>query len=363
MNHIKLLNLKPAETKYSEPCGNGLYLIVYPSGRKTWSVHKRIGGKVITKALGDFPRITEKVARAAMDALEMTKENPTMREVMKRVFDLKIKNGRISPKYSAQNQRRFNAHLPALSEMTIDAITAPLAIAHLQPLADKTQSVAQKMAQILKECEIFAVNTGLKNSLCLQGISTAFPSASANIKHRTACHPSRFDEVLSGLARSKYQHIIMFGIYTLLRISEIVSARAEWINLETMSIDVPAEYMKMKRPHRIPITPQIKKLLEQLPHSGWLFPSPQKPESGHITCMTLWKQFEPVRAICSVHGVRSVGRTWASENKVPFEVAEECLAHVRGNAVSRSYDRSDLLEERREVMTKWCEFVDSKRPR
>lgn len=361
MNHIKLLNLKPKPEKFSVSCGQGLSLIVYPSGRKVWSFHGRVSGKVITKSLGDFPDISEKSARALIHVLSAGKTAAKFSDALKKLMELKVANKKITASGAEKKMRIFRDRLPALCVMKIEDVTAPVAIACLQPIAEETKTMAQFFAQMIKETEVFAVNIGLKSGLCLQGISKAFPSVHANINHRTSCHPSEFDKVLAGLARSGQQLMIYFGIYTLLRESEIVAARAEWINRNTMSIDVPAEVMKMKRPHRIPITPQIDKLLEQLPQNGWLFPSPVTGKNITATCLK--QQFRPVRSLCCVHGIRSVGRTFMSESGVPFDVAEECLAHQRGNSVSRAYDRSDLLEERREVMRKWCEFVDSKRPK
>lgn len=362
MNHIHLLSLKPAAAKYTEPCGKGLHLIVYPSGRKVWSFHGRISGKVITKTLGDFPEVGEKAARAFIAALTTTKESPKTEDILKKVLDLKVANGRLMSKHAAKGLRRFALHLPALCIMRIDEITAPIARAHLDPVAQKSHKTAQKMIQMLRECETYAVNAGIKDNYCLQGLTKVYTSITANVTHRTSCPPADFDKVLT-IAKGKHKDMIMFGVYSLLRVSEIVAARAEWINRNTMSIDIPAEHMKMKRPHRVPITPQIAELLERLPKDGYLFPTTRASASGHLTDVFYRNLFDPVKDICVPHGVRSVGRTWMSDNKVPFDVAEECLAHVRGNAVSRSYDRSDLLEERREVMARWCAFVDEKLPK
>lgn len=360
MNHIQLLALKPQEKKYAEPCGKGLSLIIYPSGRKVWTFHGRIDGKVITKALGDFPEFSEKAARAAIDALTMTQASATTADILAKMYAVKIANGRILERLANEHQRTFKKRLPALAAMRIDEINAPLAIAHLKPLSESTQTVAQKMAQILKECEVFAVNTGIKKDLCLQGISVYFPSARSGMKHQKSCEPSEFGKILATLSSSKHFDLCLFGIYTLLRASEIVAARREWVNLSTMSLDVPAEAMKMKRAHRVPITRQLADLLERLPQNGWLFPSPVCGGATHITKKTLEMQYKPVSDMCVPHGVRSVGRTYMSEIGAPFDVAEACLAHVRGNAVSRAYDRADLLEERRAVMQSWCDFVDGK---
>lgn len=362
MNNIKLLNLKPTDKKYTEPCGNGLYLLVYPSGRKVWSFHGRISGKVITKTLGDFPEMNESAARAAIAALTTTKESPKLADILAKVMDLKVANKKLMPKNARENKSRFARHLPALMLMRIDEITAPIARSHLDPVAQKSHKTAQKLIQVLKECETYAVNAGMKDSYCLQGLHKVYTSMTADTKHRNSCEPDRFGEVLT-IAKGKHKDLIMFGVYTLLRRSEIVAAHADWINRDTMSIDVPAINMKMKRAHRVPITPQIAELLERLPKEGYLFPTTRASASGHLTDVFYRNLFDPVKDICVPHGVRSVGRTWMSDNKVPFDVAEECLAHVRGNAVSRSYDRSDLLEERREVMRKWCAFVDEKMPK
>ena len=59
----------------------------------------------------------------------------------------------------------------------------------------------------------------------------------------------------------------------------------------------------------------------------------------------------------TIHGIRSVGRMWMHQNKIPFEVAESCLTHVVGSAVTRAYLRTDYFDERREALEKWHEFL------
>lgn len=358
VNYRRLLSLKPKETKYTEPCGNGLNLIIYPSGRKVWSFHGRISGKVITKTLGDFPEMTETAARAEISSLNTVKVSPKLSDILKANFDLKVSNGKMLQKNADSDRRRFLEHCSALVLKRIDEITPAKAIDHLKKLSPHT---ARKMAQILMDCEDYAVNTEIKEHYCLQKIVKFLPKLPA-VEHMTACKPSEFGEVLQGLAVCPHFNMVLFGLYTLLRESEIIAAHADWINKETNSINVPAINMKMKRPHRIPITPQIAKLLERLPQDGYLFPSPQKV-GGHISRETYRRQFEQVNGLCVPHGVRSVGRSWMSDNGIRFDVAEECIAHVRGDATSRSYDRTDLLEERREVMARWCSFVDEKLPK
>ncbi len=65
----------------------------------------------------------------------------------------------------------------------------------------------------------------------------------------------------------------------------------------------------------------------------------------------------PVDLDCTVHGFRSSFRDWCGENGVPRELAEACLAHAIGNQAEAAYARSDLLERRRDIMSKWAQYV------
>ena len=119
--------------------------------------------------------------------------------------------------------------------------------------------------------------------------------------------------------------------------------------------------MKMKRSHRVPISKQLKKLLEHRAKvSEFILFSPRNLEK-HILPDTLEKflRTHGFRGVLVPHGVRSIGRTWMSETRVPFDVAELCLAHAVGSQTVQAYDRSDLLEERKKVMQEWCDFVET----
>ena len=92
--------------------------------------------------------------------------------------------------------------------------------------------------------------------------------------------------------------------------------------------------------------------------AGWCFPSPTRA-GKHIQVSTLAQVVKRIYGDrCTVHGFRTSFRTWASEQtSVPHAVAEAALAHQVGNAVERSYARSDLFEKRRVLMDRWAEFV------
>ena len=139
---------------------------------------------------------------------------------------------------------------------------------------------------------------------------------------------------------------------------------ATWNEMDLQGAEwrIPAERMKIAREHRVPLSPAAVETLERARslHSpaGWCFPAPARAARKiHATTLAyVVKRLYGDR--CTVHGFRSSFRDWASEQtSVPHAVAEAALAHQVGSAVERSYARSDLFEKRRDLMTRWAEFV------
>lgn len=176
-------------------------------------------------------------------------------------------------------------------------------------------------------------------------------------------HPSRLGEIMPVLMRacmgsSMMWQIVQTGFYTLLRPGELVALKWAWI--KDGIIEIPAEIMKMKKAHRVPITKQLQAVLNScLVTSDFVFPSPYSPEK-HVRIESLEKVFyrNGFKGILVPHGIRSIGRTWMAEHGEDHQVAEACLAHRIGGAVELAYNRSDLLERRRDAMQRWCDFVE-----
>lgn len=153
-----------------------------------------------------------------------------------------------------------------------------------------------------------------------------------------------------------------FLILTALRTSEVLGARWEEVSAVEAVWTVPAKRMKMKRVHRVPLSPRALAVLEQAKSlagdSPFIFPGrkPMKPLSNMAFEMTLRRMGVQVTA----HGFRSSFRDWAAEaTSYPNEVAEMALAHVVANRVEAAYRRGDLLEKRRALMEDWSAFCDT----
>jgi integrase len=154
-----------------------------------------------------------------------------------------------------------------------------------------------------------------------------------------------------------------FAILTAARSGEVLGATWEnEINLDEGVWTIPAARMKNAEAFRVPLSKMAVALLKELPReegNSFVFigARPGKLLGKEALQMTLARLG---RDDVTVHGFRSTFRDWAGERTAfPFEVLEKALAHTIGNKSSRAYARSDLLAERRKLMSKWADFCHS----
>ena len=161
------------------------------------------------------------------------------------------------------------------------------------------------------------------------------------------------------------RHLLEFTILTAARSGETRGATWGEVDFTTSTWVVPAERMKAKSAHRVPLSARAVKLLGVRralgKHSELIFSSPR---GGPLSDMALTKFLRTHKAASDVperaataHGFRSSFRDWASETGVPRDLAERALAHSVRNAVEAAYHRTDLLEQRRSVMEAWSNHV------
>jgi integrase len=142
------------------------------------------------------------------------------------------------------------------------------------------------------------------------------------------------------------------------RSGEVRGAKWDEIDLENAVWTVPADRMKMRKPHRVPLSPQALAVLEEakaLRRSDHVFPS-GKGEA--LSDMALTKTLRDMGLKCTAHGFRSSFRDWAAEQtSAPGEIAEAALAHAVPSAVEAAYKRTDFFDRRRELMHAWGRFA------
>lgn len=354
---LEIKALRSKEKDYTVRDSDNLSLRVLPSGAKIWIFRKKVGSKSVKKTLGEFPALSVKEARLLRDK-ELNREVKTivtLEDAYLRWIELKktqIKNYR-------DIEKRFEKYiLPVAGTKSLDDLTPPVVISILQTIADAGRlETVKRLCSWIKQLEIFCLNGGYINTLKLQNLSSQFISPKAT--HLASIAPKDLPEIfkaLNSLSPIAYT-LTLVAFYTLLRPSEYLNLRWSWLKKDY--IEVPAEYMKMKRAHRVPLTPQLKALLGSTAKSSdYIFYS--RITNSAYTIELLEKAFRRagLRGVLVPHGIRAIGRSWFAQNNVDFIVAEHCLAHASGSKVVQSYQRYDYLAERAKVMRDWCEYVD-----
>ena len=148
------------------------------------------------------------------------------------------------------------------------------------------------------------------------------------------------------------------------RSGEIRGATWSEFDLDKAMWSIPANRMKMGRPHFVPLAPQVREALERAkafnaPCTDLVFPGMKLKTP--MSDMTLLKILRDMEAGVTVHGFRSAFRDWvADKTDYPGEVAEAALAHANSNKVEAAYRRTDFLEKRKALMADWAAFCCGK---
>lgn len=225
------------------------------------------------------------------------------------------------------------------------------------------QSTVKRLLMRTREIFDMAVNAGYLQSNSLAKITRVFPVP--EVRHMPAPDWRELPIVISQIeatAPPKYKILFYFSLATLLRPGEVVSIRLDWINEE--AITIPAESMKMKRTHRIPLTLFLISIINEAKRirknkrSPFLFPAANVNRPISSQALAKWLHDQDVfRGRLVAHGLRSIGRSWFADNDVPFEIAEACLAYVVGSQVVRAYQRTDFFAPRQKIMLSWHAFI------
>lgn len=356
--------MKPKEKRYTVTDGHGLTLKVQPTGTKSWVLRVSASGRVSDIFLGHWPEISLMQARQAARRRrkELGQEPPrgfVLRDAWRLWKDLK--RGRIVS-YMDEKRRMERYVIGPLGSRQIDEITAPLVIHTVRSL-DRAGKRATLKRVLMRTREVLdlAVCAGYIQHNPVERVSRIF--APPVVKPMPSVHWKELPHVMRvmAIAPRRVQVLFLFQLATMLRPGEAASIRKEWI--EDATLTIPASSMKKGREHRVPLTPLVLALIEEerrlSPHPRAAFVFSGRKAGTHISAQALAKHLHSteLKGRLVAHGLRSIARSWAADQSVPFEVAEACLSHVVGSQVSRAYQRSDFLEARRSVMQAWSTLV------
>ena len=366
LTNLEVANLLPKEKHYLVGDGGGLNIKVYPNGRKQWLLRKSSQGKAQNIVLGDYPAMSLSSARAKakevssniVDGRKQREDSPVLFGALMQQW-LATKNIRESSKVT---MRRYIRPLAVFNNKPLKDITALDARKSVAHYIEQGQFVAARNTlQCLAQIERHGLALGLTDTARLQYVSRTLPSTP--VQHRRFIEADRLPEVFELMSKGLKRHtnlpdIVKVLCLTLCRINEVCALRYEWIDFEQGVITIPASQMKAKREHRIPICTQLEKILKRRQALGgvFVFPSPSS-KSGHKSKLVRTRLI-PFNELTTLHGFRSTGRSWMASNGYEFAASEYCLAHRCENATQASYQRYDYLEQRREIMQAWGDFVE-----
>ena len=361
--------------------GLGLSLLVKPASRggfsKSWSQSVRLAGKPTSIGLGRYPVVTLAMARdRALDNARAIAEGrdprrrsactvPTFAEACEAVIAIHAGNWKPGSRTEEGWRATLRDYaLPRLGAMPVDKIAGADVMAVLLPIwftkRDTARSVRQRIGAVMK----WAVAQGHRpDNPAGDALSAALPNNAAPRRHQRALPHA---EVGAALARVRESGAfagtvlaLEFLVLTAARSGEVRNARWEEFDLEGAVWTIPAERMKAKREHRVPLSPRALAVLDEarrLPlGAGTVFPTPTGRTQPHPYMARLLHELE-IDAV--PHGFRSSFRDWAAEcTDTPREVCELALAHVNRDRVEAAYRRSDLFERRRILMNDWAAYV------
>ncbi|EMI4402066.1 integrase domain-containing protein [Vibrio parahaemolyticus] len=387
LSATEVKNAKAKEKEYYLVDGQGLKLRVLPSGSKQWlfNYYRPTNGKRANLNLGRFPDVSLVQARkACLNAKELIaqgvdpqderkRQQQAHKEIHEHTFSkvakdwFAIKQHDVTPDYALDIWRSLELHIfPHLSDKPIKSITAPEVIELLKPIEAKgSLETVKRLAQRLNEVMNFATNCGLIQANPLSGIRAAFKKPKKeNMKSLT---PAELPELMGAIANASIKRttrcLIEWQLHTMTRPAEASGARWDEIDWNESVWTIPAERMKKRREHRIPLTEQMLALLEVMKpisgHRDFVFPSdrdPKKPCNSQTANMALKRMGFAGRLVS--HGLRSLASTTLNEQGFDPDLVEAALAHVDDNQVRSAYNRTDYLERRKPMMCWWSGHIE-----
>lgn len=388
LSDIQVKNAKPQVKEYKLMDGYGLYLLVTPTGGKLWRFDYRIGDKRKTMAFGAYPAITladarqrredaKKLLANGVDPGETKKALKAAQgeqgintfEVIAREWHSKYAHTWVASHAQHKLERLEKNVFPWIGKRPIKEITAPDVLAVLRRL--EARGILDTAHRVRFECSSifrYAVATGRTDRDPVADLKGALPPVK-NGHHAAPTDPKAVAPLLraiDGFAGS-------FVVKCALQLAPLLFVRpgelraAEWseIDLEAAEWNIPAEKMKMKVAHLVPLCKQAVEILKALHpltgHRRYIFPCHRSP----LRCMSENAVNAGLRRMgfekseITGHGFRAMARTILDEVlQVRPDFIEHQLAHAVKDPNGRAYNRTAHLAERRKMMQVWADYLD-----
>jgi integrase len=403
LTDAKIRAAKPRQKSYKLFDGEGLYLEVSPSGGKWWRLKYRINGKEKRLSLGTYPEVPLASSKNNISGAMITgarEKREAARQLLAEGIDpsqhrkmmLSAKEGLTADSFEAVTREwlvKFSARLkpssverklkifendvfPWIGARPITALTAPEVLSVLRRIEDRgAGEIAARAKMYCGQAFRYAVATGRTERDPTQDLREALAP------RVTGHHAAMTDpKAIGGLLRAIDAYEGYFVTRCALRLSPLVFVRpgelrnAQWSEIDFAEAQwtIPAERMKMKQPHIVPLSRQALAILQELhpktKFSRYVFPSTRsaKRPMSEVAILAALRRMGFAKDEMSAHGFRAMARTLLDE-VLGFrpDYIEHQLAHAVRDPNGRAYNRTSHLPQRREMMQKWADYLDGLR--
>lgn len=378
--------LKPAAKPYKISDGGGLYLLIAPDGARYWRMAYRFHGKQRTLALGVYPLVSlsdareqrdeaKKLLAAGADPVQAKRERKRAEKLSAaNTFEAVAREwhenqkGDWTENYSAQVLTRLEADLfPTLGARPIAGIEPPELLDALRKVEKRgALDIAKRLRQIAGQVFRYAIGDGRAKrdpSADLKGML----KAAGRQEHHKAMPREELPGFINALStydgEAETRLALRLILLTFVRTTELRAAK--WTEFDLTNARewrIPAERMKMREPHIVPISRQAIEALAELRaltgKSVYLFPSPAAEGymSNNTMLFAMYRMGYHGRA--TVHGFRAVASTLLNEMGFNPDWIERQLAHDERNKVRGAYNAAQYLPGRRDMMQQWADYLD-----
>jgi len=391
LTHIQIASAKPAAKLYNLTDSQGLHLAVRPNGSKLWRMSFRYLGKQKTLHIGPWPDISLAEARVRRDdarktlaaGLDPVLEKKRAQITAKFVSATSFKE--VAQEWIGKCEREGRAEVtldkvrwllnmayPLIGSHPIDGITPHEALAVLRKVETNGRyESARRMRSVLSRVFRYGIATARCDRDVAADLRGALTTPKA-VHHAAIIAPVEVGVLLKTIDGYTGQAVTRMALrlspHLFVRPGEL--RQAEWaeIDVEKAIWSIPAEKMKMRRPHRVPLSRQVLAMIVELReitgHRQYLFPcmgSPRRPMSENAVNQAL-RRLGYETGEMTAHGFRAMAATLLNEmGRWNPDAIERQLAHQDTSAVRRAYARGEYWDERVAMMQHWSDYLDGLR--